>query len=117
MLVRRILPFLSAALALAVATPGVGAEEIQIEDAVRNALERNAELASLAADVSGVRAMEENLRLVATAYQAGKIGLFELRVLRRDALDARRERIPAQEDFASAEAQLLRAHGQEGPSR
>ncbi len=95
------------------------AAERRVSQEVRLALARleAARDAARAFEGEVVRAMEENLRLVATAYQAGKIGLFELLVLRRDALDARRGRIRAQEDLVSAEAQLLRALGQEGPSR
>jgi cobalt-zinc-cadmium efflux system outer membrane protein len=101
---------------LAQAQRALEAAERRVSQEVRLALARleAARDAARAFEGEVVRAMEENLRLVATAYQAGKIGLFELLVLRRDALDARRGRIRAQEDLVSAEAQLLRALGQEG---
>lgn len=58
-------------------------------------------------------AMQENLSLVNTAYEAGKIDLFELLLVRREALQARREHIQALEDVRAAEADLARALGLE----
>lgn len=63
-----------------------------------------------------VQAAQENLALLATAYRAGKIGLFELILIRRDALEARRGHIESVEDVRVAEAELRRAVGAEGGS-
>lgn len=60
-----------------------------------------------------VHAMEENLSLATTAYQAGKIDLFELLLIRRNTLDARRGYIEALEEVRVAEAELGRALGVE----
>lgn len=74
MLLRRTLPFRGAALALAVATPGLGAEEIHIGDAVRIALARNAELATVAADVSAAGARLGGTTLLAQRNPHGSVG-------------------------------------------
>ena len=60
-----------------------------------------------------VDAMEENLKLINTAYEAGKIDLFELLLIRRDTLEARRGHIEALEELRAAEAALAKAMGQE----
>jgi outer membrane protein, heavy metal efflux system len=70
-----------------------------------------AEEASQAYEGDVVRAMEENLKLVTTAYQAGKVGVFELLVLRRDTLEARRGYIEASQELLAAHAELERALG------
>ena len=56
---------------------------------------------------------EENLTLSTRAYEAGKIGLAELLLMRRSAMEARREHIEALTDLAEAEAELARAVGSE----
>lgn len=61
-----------------------------------------------------VEAMEENLRLVGTAYQAGKIDLFELLLIRRNTLETRRGYIEALEEQRAAEAELAKALGADG---
>lgn len=58
-----------------------------------------------------VTAMQENLSLINTAYEAGKIDLFELLLVRRDTLQAKREHIEALEEVRAAEAELARALG------
>ena len=60
-----------------------------------------------------VQAAQENLSLLATAYRAGKIGLFELILIRRDALEARRGHIESVEEVRVAEAEIRRAVGAE----
>lgn len=58
-------------------------------------------------------AMTENLALINTAYAAGKIDLFELLVIRRNTLEARRSYVEALEELRVAEAELGRALGLE----
>lgn len=60
-----------------------------------------------------VSALEQNLKLITNAYQAGKLGLFELLVIRRDTLDARRGYIDARQELIEARAELARAIGHE----
>lgn len=61
-----------------------------------------------------VGAAQENLTLLGTAYQAGKIGLFELLLIRRDAIESQRGYIEALEEVLVAEAELGRAIGADG---
>lgn len=61
-----------------------------------------------------VLAMQENLSLVTVAYQAGKIDVFELLLIRRATLEAKRGYIEALEDVRAAEAELARAIGAPG---
>lgn len=56
-------------------------------------------------------AARENLTLVNTAYAAGKVDLVELLVIRRNALEARRNYVEALEALRIAEAELGRAVG------
>jgi outer membrane protein, heavy metal efflux system len=56
-------------------------------------------------------ALAENLALAARAHQAGQMDLVRYQLLRREALDARRERIDALEAVNRAAAQLDRALG------
>lgn len=60
-----------------------------------------------------VKAMEENLKLVTAANLAGKVGLVELLVIRRDTLDARRGYVDARQELVAAAAELARSLGQE----
>ncbi len=55
--------------------------------------------------------LEENMELVTEAYRAGKVGFFELLVIRRETLDARIGYIDALEELQAARAQLARATG------
>jgi outer membrane protein TolC len=51
--------------------------------------------------------------LATRAYEAGKIGLAELLLIRRSAVEARRDHLEALEELADAEAALARAVGSE----
>jgi cobalt-zinc-cadmium efflux system outer membrane protein len=55
--------------------------------------------------------LEENMELVTEAYRAGKVGYFELLVIRRETLDARIGYVDALEELQAARAQLARALG------
>jgi cobalt-zinc-cadmium efflux system outer membrane protein len=62
-------------------------------------------------------AVAANLALVTKAYEAGQIDFVRYQLLRREALDARRDRIDALEALNRAEAQQERALGRRsGPS-
>lgn len=58
-----------------------------------------------------VEAATENLALVGTAYEAGKIDLFEVLLIRRNALESRRGYIESQLELRTAEAELAKALG------
>lgn len=58
-----------------------------------------------------VAAIEENLALVVTAYEAGKLDLLELLLVRRNAIEARRGYIEALEELRTAETELAKALG------
>lgn len=58
-----------------------------------------------------VQAMQENLALIDEGYRAGKIDFFQLLVIRRETIDARRGYIEALEELNSSEAQLSRTIG------
>jgi cobalt-zinc-cadmium efflux system outer membrane protein len=62
-------------------------------------------------DPEATAALAENLALVTRAYEAGQIDFVRYQLLRREALDARRDRIDALEALNRAEAQLERALG------
>jgi outer membrane protein, heavy metal efflux system len=62
-------------------------------------------------DPETTAALGENLALVTKAYEAGQIEFVRYQLLRREALDARRDRIDALEALNRAEAQLERARG------
>lgn len=55
--------------------------------------------------------LEENMELVTEAYRAGKVGFFELLVIRGETLDARNGYIDALEELQAARAQFARALG------
>jgi cobalt-zinc-cadmium efflux system outer membrane protein len=74
---------------------------------------RAARRALEAFDPQTVAALAENLVLVSNAYQAGQIDFVRFQLLRREALDARRDRIDVLEALNGAEAQLERALGHE----
>jgi len=84
-----------------------------VRSEVALALERyqnaRAAVAVYSADV--LEALQQNLALVNEAYRAGKVDFFQLLVIRRDSLDARRGSIDALEELLVAEAQLQRALG------
>jgi cobalt-zinc-cadmium efflux system outer membrane protein len=67
-------------------------------------------------DPATTAAMAENLVLATEAYEAGQIDFVRYQLLRREALDARHERIGALEALNRAEARLDRALGREAPS-
>lgn len=74
---------------------------------------RSAQEAAQAFEHDVIAAMDDNLTLVGTAYQVGKLTLFEALVLRRNTLEARRGYIDAQEQLRTAQAQMLEALGME----
>lgn len=82
---------------------------------VRRAIEgvRAARRSLDAFDPETTAALAENLALVTRAYQAGELDLARYQLLRREALDARRERIDALEAVNEAEARLDRALGRD----
>ncbi|ACL64429.1 putative sensor with HAMP domain [Anaeromyxobacter dehalogenans 2CP-1] len=93
---------------LAAATRRAG-EEVQLALArLRAATE-----AASAFDDGAVSGAEENLALSTRAYEAGKIGLADLLLMRRSAVEARRDHVEALEELAAAEAALARAAGSE----
>lgn len=64
---------------------------------------------SFDADVVG--AVEESFALTRQGYESGKLGVLELLLIRRSALDARRGRVEALAALIEAEAELRRATG------
>lgn len=62
-------------------------------------------------DATTAAAFAENLELATRAYEAGQLDFVRHQLLRREALDARRDRIDALEALNRAEAQLARALG------
>ena len=91
----------------------VEALERSIRAEVMVALERQRTAAAAAQGFGGatVASLAENLQLVNEAYRAGKVNLFELLVIRREALDARTAYLSALEDLAAAKAELTRVTG------
>ncbi len=84
------------------------ATELQVRAEVALGLERY-QNARAAVDVYGadvLEALQQNLALLNEAYRAGKVDFFQLLVIRRDALDARRGSIDALEELLIAEAHL-----------
>lgn len=59
-----------------------------------------------------VKAMQQNMELVTDSYRAGKIDFLQLMVIRRQAVEARREYIDVLEELNAAQASLDRAVGQ-----
>jgi cobalt-zinc-cadmium efflux system outer membrane protein len=64
-------------------------------------------------DPATTAALAEDLALVTGAYEAGQLDFVRYQLLRREALDARRDRIDALEALNRAEGQLERALGHE----
>lgn len=58
-----------------------------------------------------VKAMQENMELVNDSYRAGRIDFLQLVVIRRQALEARREYIDVLEELSGARAELELAIG------
>ncbi|WP_338023579.1 TolC family protein [Archangium primigenium] len=89
------------------------ATERRVRTEVALALERERTARAAVAVYSGdvLAALQQNLALVNEAYRAGKVDFFQLLLIRRDALDARRGYIAALEELMVAEAQLSRAIG------
>lgn len=68
-----------------------------------------------ALDGEALRAAEENVGLATLGFEAGKLGVAELLLVRRAALDARREQVEALAEVAAARAALARAAGSVAP--
>lgn len=66
-------------------------------------------------DAPAPAALGEDLALAARAYAAGRIDFVRYQLLRREALEAQRDRVDALEALNRAEAQLARALGRELP--
>ena len=62
-----------------------------------------------------MNAAKESVALTTRAYEAGKIRLVDLLLMRRSALEAWRGEVAALEELAEAEAELLRALGRVQP--
>lgn len=89
------------------------ATERRIKQEVLTSLDR-VEAARAAADGYAddvVKAMRENMELATESYRVGKIDYLQLAVIRRQALEARREYIDVLEELNAAQAQLDRALG------
>jgi cobalt-zinc-cadmium efflux system outer membrane protein len=91
----------------------VEALERTIRAEVMVALERQRSAVAAAQAFAGatVASLAENLQLVNEAYRAGKVNLFELLVIRREALEARTSYLSALEELAAAQAELKRVAG------
>jgi cobalt-zinc-cadmium efflux system outer membrane protein len=74
---------------------------------------RSARAAVEALGDGAIAAVEENAALVERAHAEGRLGFVEVALLRRQLLDARRDRIDALERLARAEAELGRVTGEE----
>jgi cobalt-zinc-cadmium efflux system outer membrane protein len=72
---------------------------------------RAAAAAAKAFGGAAITAAHENLQLVNEAYRAGKVDLFQLLVIRREALEARTAYLGALEELAAAEAEVKRVSG------
>lgn len=64
-----------------------------------------------------VKAMTDNMDLVTESYRAGNIDFLQLIVIRRQAVDARRDYIDVLEELSSARAELDLALGRSSPTR
>jgi cobalt-zinc-cadmium efflux system outer membrane protein len=91
----------------------VEALERTIRAEVTLAVERERTAASAAEAFGGatMASVSENLQLVTEAYRAGKVNLFELLVIRREALEAMTAYLGALEELAAARAELKRVAG------
>ncbi|MFP2956639.1 TolC family protein [Myxococcus sp. 1LA] len=70
-----------------------------------------AQAAAALFDTEVLAALQENQDLVTEAYRAGKVDFLQLLIIRREALEARRDYIEALEELNAAHAQLLRVMG------
>jgi len=107
------------------AARGVAAARVRQMEAEREATERRVRqevltaLARLDAARSAaegyaddvVKAMQQNMELATDSYRAGKIDFLQLIVIRRQAVEARREYIDVLEELNAAQASLARAVG------
>jgi cobalt-zinc-cadmium efflux system outer membrane protein len=89
------------------------ATERRISLEVQTALDRVRAARAAAQGYAGdvLEAMEQNMDLVTSSYRAGKIELLDLIVIRRQAVEARREYIDVLEELNAAQAQLYAAIG------
>lgn len=69
--------------------------------------------AALGFEGEALAGAEANVSLATRAYEAGKIGIAELLLIRRSAVEARRDHLEALQELAEAEAELARAIGSE----
>ena len=69
--------------------------------------------AALALEGDALEGAEANVTLATRAYEAGKIGLADLLLIRRSAVEVRRDHVEALEELAEADAALARAVGSE----
>jgi cobalt-zinc-cadmium efflux system outer membrane protein len=72
---------------------------------------RTASAAAKAFGGAAITSAHENLQLVTEAYRAGKVDLFQLLVIRREALDARTSYLSALEELLAADAEIKRVTG------
>lgn len=93
----------------------LAAVERRVQAEVRLAVERSRDAAEAVAAYEGeaIQSADANLTLAGTAYEAGKIGIAELLLIRRGAVEARREHVEALLEAREAEAELARAVGSE----
>jgi cobalt-zinc-cadmium efflux system outer membrane protein len=93
----------------------LAAAERRVREEVRLAVDRleTAAQAVEAFDGETLASAEANVTLATRAYEAGKIGVAELLLIRRSAVEARREHVEALEELAGADAELARAIGSE----
>lgn len=91
----------------------VEATERRVTQEVLTALARLEAARSAADGYAGdvVKAMQENMELASESYRAGKIDFLQLIVIRRQAIEARREYIDVLEELNAAQASLDRAVG------
>ncbi len=89
------------------------ATERRVTQEVLTALARLEAARSAADGYAGdvVKAMQENMELASESYRAGKIDFLQLIVIRRQAIEARREYIDVLEELNAAQASLDRAVG------
>ncbi|WP_242335788.1 TolC family protein [Anaeromyxobacter sp. SG66] len=95
----------------------VAAAERRVREEVRLAVSRleTAAEAAQAFEGEALAGAAANVTLATKAYDAGKIGVAELLLIRRGAVEARREHVEALAELAEAEAELARAMGSEAP--
>ncbi len=104
-----------AAARLSKAVAELAAVERRVQAEVRLAVERSRDAAEAVAAYEGeaIQSADANVTLAGMAYEAGKIGIAELLLIRRGAVEARREHVEALLEAREAEAELARAVGSE----